>query len=95
MWYYTMQYPNFYKVTKTTDKTVMLIQLEKRMVRATDGGYCQQGYEVPDPDRSYGKETRHIVKFCGDSAYVSVSDCGAMGKARVWDGEPKYADHMD
>ena len=47
---YSMVIPIFYKVVGITDKRLKVVELCSRMVQSTDGGYNQQGYEMPITD---------------------------------------------
>ena len=93
MWHYSMHYPVWFKVIKVTDKQAKAVRLRSRMVQATDGGYGQQGYEVPgsEPLRCDLKE--HIIR---DGKYGLCTGSGYdYFKLTKWDGQPIWADHMD
>lgn len=61
MWHYSMHFPVFFRVTKVTAKTATAEQLFSKCVRATDGGYGQQGYEAPDIERGVWSDG-HIIR---------------------------------
>ena len=90
MWHYSMHFPVWFRVTKVTAKSAKAVRLGSRMVQPTDGGYGQQGYEVPNETMERGE---HIIRenkygLCTGSKY----DYFHLEK---WDGEPIWADHMD
>ena len=93
MWHYSMHYPVWFRITKVTDKTAKAEKLMSKMVRPTDGGYGQQGYEVPDENRIYS--TGHIIRK-GDRGFETGSYARYNHFHLVkWDGQPIWADHMD
>lgn len=86
---------NFYKVTKVTAKTVVVQQIESTMVETTDGGYGQQGYVRPIPDKFVegSKPMRRRIKhYSKDSFTISISD---YQSAEPWNGEDIYEDTMN
>ena len=98
MWHYSMHYPVWFKVVKVTEKQAQAVRLMSKMVRSTDGGYGQQGYEVPDESKILGEDwyshkTKHIIRegkygLCTGSKYDYF-------RLEKWDGKPIWADHMD
>lgn len=94
MWHYSMHYPVWFKVTKVTEKRATAIRLKSVMARPTDGGYGQQGYEVPGDEPLWcdrGKQYQ-IRKTEYGLATGSKYDYFKLNK---WDGQPIWADHMD
>ena len=92
MWHYSMHYPVWFRITKVTDKTAKAERLGSRMVRPTDGGYGQQGYEMPDETRVMERR-EHIIRkneygLCTGSKYDYFH-------LEHWDGKAIWADHMD
>ena len=94
MWHYSMHYPVWFRVTKLTGKGAKAVRLCSRMVRPTDGGYGQQGYEVPDEYRLM-ESREHVIRL-GERGYETGSyknyNHFSLNK---WDGQPIWADHMD
>lgn len=94
MWHYTMHYPVWFRVTSVSAKTAKAERLFSRMVRPTDGGYGQQGYEAPDLYRVWnGKESiirmgKHGLETGSYARYDHYN-------LQKWDGQPIWADHMD
>lgn len=62
MWHYTMHFPVFFRVTKVTAKTAKAERLFSKCVRATDGGYGQQGYEVPDENEVWYDRGESVIR---------------------------------
>ena len=92
MWHYTMHYPVWFRVTKVTDKQAQAVRLRSVMVKPTDGGYGQQGYEAPGEESLYDTKI-HIVRegkygLCTGSKWDYIP-------LEKWDGKPIWADHMD
>ena len=92
MWYYSMVFPVWFRVTKVTDKQAKAERLASQLVRATDGGYGQQGYEVPNESRLADNKV-HVVRedkygLCTGSRYNYFH-------LEKWNGRPIWADHMD
>lgn len=97
-WGYGMVIPVFYKVIALTEKRIKVIELPKRMVRSTDGGYNQQGYEMPcniDTIRLKAKQCQ-LARPCKnwEDHYVVGSRYDAK-YLHLWDGKPIWADYMD
>lgn len=88
MWYCTMTYPKFYRVTKVTAKQAKAERLRNKMVR----GNGFQGYEVPDESEVFSDKEIVIREgkygLCTGSGWDYTS-------LKHWDGEPIWADHMD
>lgn len=92
MWHYTMHYPVWFRVTKVTAKQAKAERLHSRGIQATDGGYFQQGYEVPDEFRVADRR-EHVIRVSKYGlATGSKYDYFHLEK---WDGKPIWADHMD
>ena len=91
-----MTIPEFFKVTKVTEKRMQMIQYDGRMIRSADGGYFQRGYEVPDFSNPQGKAVGTIKQSESGYTYlwVRMSNGGHL-IADHWDGQPVYADYMD
>ena len=96
-WGYSMTIPCFYKVTKITPTGCKVVELDKHMVRSTDGGYNQQGYEMPleTTGRHGGAEqlARYIPKW--EEFKVGSSKQYTARYIHKWDGHPVYADYCD
>lgn len=90
MWHYSMHFPVFFRVTKVTAKTATAELLFSKCVRATDDGYGQQGYEVPDFTRCKGEKLGRI-----EDDYVVVGSKWDTILLKKWDGQPVWADYMD
>lgn len=87
---YSMTIPHFYVVTRVTPKGCKVMELNKRMVRSTDGGYNQQGYEMPClPVRPGANEWQARYKGNGE---WKIGTCFFV---RRWLGEPVYANYCD
>lgn len=96
-WGYSMTIPVFFKVTKITPKRVKLAQYDGRMVQSTDGGYFQQGYEMPD-FTDYQGEAVGMWRTCSYNGepYLRVRmSNGEHVIADAWNGKPVCADYMD
>lgn len=94
MWHYSMHYPVFFKVTKVSDKRAKAVRLFGKMVKPTDGGYGQQGYEIPDEHRQWG-EDEHIIREGKHGLETgSYQRCNHYSLEK-WNGEPIWADYMD
>ena len=96
-WGCTMTIPVFFKVTKITPKQVKLAQYDGLMVQPTDGGYGQQGYEMPDFTRGQG-DAVGMWRTCSYNGkpYLRVRmSNGEHVIPDVWDGKPVWADYMD
>lgn len=96
MWHYSMHFPVFFRVTKVTAKTATAERLFSRCVRATDGGYGQQGYEAPDMERGVWSSGHVIRRRKWEPGY----ETGSYAKynhynLEKWNGQPIWADHMD
>lgn len=94
MWHYSMHFPVFFRVTKVTAKTATAERLFSKCVRATDGGYGQQGYEAPDIERgvwSDGHIIRNGKRGLETGSYAKYDHYNLQ----KWDGQPIWADHMD
>lgn len=92
-WHYTMTYPVWFKVTKVTDKQARAVRLRSVMVRSTDGGYNQQGYEAPAMEQRVGERGDHVIRMTEYGlATGSKYDYFHLEK---WDGKPRWADHCD
>lgn len=92
MWHYSMHYPVWFRVTKVTAKQARAERLASRLAMATDGGYGQQGYEVPNMNR-IAESRVHIIReneygLCTGSGYNYFH-------LNKWDGQPIWANHMD
>lgn len=92
MWRYSMTFPEWFRIVKVTDKQARAVRLRSRMAQATDGGYGQQGYEMPDLEHQMERR-EHIVRknqygLCTGSKYDYLH-------LEKWDGQPIWADHMD
>lgn len=95
MWHYTMHFPVWFRVTKVTAKSAKAVRLGSRMVQPTDGGYGQQGYEVPDENELWydrGEATIRQGKRGLETGSYARHDHYNLEK---WDGQPIWADHMD
>ena len=93
MWHYTMHFPVWFQVTKVTEKTAKAVRLRSEMIRSTDGGYGQHGYEVPSVEVFDGNEVtiRHGKHGLETGSYARYNHYNL----EVWDGEPIWADYMD
>lgn len=95
-WGYSMRIPSFYRVTKVTPKRVKAIELEKYMVRSTDGGYFQQGYERPVEPYVIDERAKEVICTPDADGYVRIPiGYGSCMWAKVWDGQDIWADYMD
>ena len=93
MWHYSMHYPVWFRIVSVSNKTAKAEELMSKMVRPTDGGYGQQGYEMPDENRIYS--TGHIIRK-GDRGFETGSYARYNHFNLVkWDGKAIWADHMD
>lgn len=87
-WSYSMEWPEFYRVVSVSPKSVVIVELKRKLVRG-DGF---QGYEVPT-DEPKGKPARHRINPDGS---IRIGSRGsALGDAKMWDGKPQYADYLD
>ena len=89
-----MHYPVWFRVTRVSDKTAKAVRLGSRMVRPTDGGYGQQGYEMPDESRVLDGRV-HTIR-----ATERGFETGSYARydhfnLEKWDGREVYADHYD
>lgn len=93
MWHYSMTYPVWFRVTKVTDKRATAVRLGSKMQRATDGGYNQQGYEVPDEYAVRDGGKLHMIR---ETKYgLATGSKYDYFHLEKWDGKPIYADYMD
>ena len=92
MWHYSMHYPVWFRVTKVSAKTAKAERLCSRLAMATDGGFGQQGYEVPDEFR-VAERKEHTIRE-GKYGLCTGSKYDYFGLEK-WNGQPIYADHMD
>jgi len=92
-WGYSMIIPCFYRVIKVTPTGCKVIQLDKRMVQSTDGGYFQQGYEMPLRDTIQRGATEKLARYDGDC--YKIGSRSTAEYIRPWDGKPIWADYMD
>ena len=99
MWHYSMHYPVWFRVTKVTAKRAEAERLMSKMVEATDGGYGQQGYEVPDETRImddwYSHNSVHIIREGKRGLETGSYAKYNHFNLEKWNGEPIWADHMD
>lgn len=93
MWHYSMHYPVWFRITKVMNKTAKAERLCSLMVRPTDGGYGQQGYEVPDETRvmETGATIRKGKRGFETGSYARYNHFNLV----KWDGKEIWADHMD
>lgn len=97
-WGYSMTIPCFFKVIAMTDKRLKVVELPKQMVNCTDGGYNQQGYEMPvnvDTIRLTSKQSQLARQSKYDSNRFVVGSNYDARYLRLWDGKPIWADYMD
>lgn len=87
-WSYSMEWSEFYKVVSVSPKSVVIVELNRKLVR----GDSFQGYEVP-ADKPKGEPCRHRIN--PDGSVRTGSRGSALGNARKWDGTPQYADYLD
>lgn len=92
MWSYTMEWPEYYRVVSATAKSVLIVQL-KRRVTANIDGYGQETYEVPT-DETVGEPRRHMINPVSGTIRTG-SRGSALSDARKWDGVPRYANYCD
>lgn len=90
-WGYSMRIPCFYRVVGLTEKRAKVVELGHKMVRSTDGGYFQQGYEMPDDSRL---ESRVQLARPYKDAWLVGSKYNERYLCK-WDGSPIWADYMD
>lgn len=93
MWHYSMHYPVWFRIVSVSNKTAKAERLGSRMVRPTDGGYGQQGYEAPDETRvmETGAVIRKSERGFETGSYARYNHFNL----KKWDGQPVWADHMD
>lgn len=89
-WICTMVYCDFFRVESTSEKSVVLVELGKRM---TNGG-GMRGYEVPTSE-VVGEPVRKRISIDGKHIQMHPRHKGGYAPATLWDGEPKYADYWD
>lgn len=95
-WGYSMTIPCFYKVTKITPTGCKVVELDKYMSQSTDGGYNQEGYEMPRPDVVRGHATEELARYWGDGEYkVGSSKSYTARYIRKWDGQAVWANYCD
>ena len=96
-WGYSMTIPCFYRVTKITPTGCKVIELAKYMSQSTDGGYNQQGYELPLKtlkERDAKEQlARYIPKW--DEFKVGSSKQYTARYIHKWNGQPIWANYMD
>lgn len=92
MWHYSMHYPVWFRVTKVSAKTAKAERLCSRLAMATDGGYGQQGYEVPDEFR-VAERKEHLIRE--DKHGLATGSKWDYFHLEKWYGQPIWADHMD
>lgn len=84
--HYSMSFPEFFRVVSVSPKSVVVIELGRRMVDNYDG-YGQAGTEVPDETRMFGKPKRCALRFNYNNEVGALVDKGSV--AIKWDGKPK------
>ena len=90
---WSMRIPHFYRVIKVTEKRLKVVRLASRMVQATDGGYNQQGYEMPvNACHSLDAKTEIARPYKGEWLIGSRYD---TMRCTLWDGQPIWADYCD
>lgn len=85
-WVYTMSFPEFFRVESVSPKSVVVIELGKRMHDNYDG-YGQAGTEVPDESVTCGKPRRCVLRSRCNGQIGALVDKGCI--ALKWDGKPK------
>ena len=91
-WGATMTIPQFFVVVKVTAKRVRMAEYDGRMVRSTDGGYNQQGYEMPNMVKCLGE----VIGTPESDGCIRVKNhMGSYMWVKPWDGKPVYADYCD
>ena len=94
-WGYSMTIPCFYKVTKITPTGCKVVQLAKYMCRSTDGGYNQQGYELPLKTLKERDAKEQLARFIEKWGEYKIGSKYDARHIRPWDGQPIYADYCD
>ena len=92
-WGYSMVIPAFFRVVKITPKRIKVVEYDGVMVSSPDG-YNQQGYEMPDWDKPQGERIATLLEDWGEPAVRVASSAGHV-YARLWDGQPVWADYCD
>jgi hypothetical protein len=100
-WGYDQTNIDFYKVVKTTDKSVWIQPIKQRVVEQTH--YLSETVvPVDEPAKTYvwdesgqRKEvevsiSRHKIHFYSDTYYVKLT---SYSSARPWGGKPEYQSH--
>ena len=90
VWGYSMTIPHFYVVTRVTPKGCKVMELSKRMVESTDGGYNQMGYEMPCLPVKAGA-TELQARYYGNGEWK----IGTRFFVSLWAGQPVYANYCD
>lgn len=90
---YTMTIPEFYIVTRVTPTGCKVIELHKRMVRSTDGGYNQMGYEIPCLPVPTGGKVKQ-ARYQGNGEWKMGTGYDAV-RLRLWNGQPVWANYCD
>lgn len=89
-WCYTMNYFDFFRVESTSEKSVVLVELGKRMTN----GSGMRGYEIPT-NEVVGEPVRKRISIDGKHIQMHPRHQSGLAPAELWDGEPKYADYCD
>lgn len=95
MWHYSMHYPVWFRVTKVTAKSAKAVRLRSVMIQSTDGGYGQQGYEVPSVEELRTDEKDAIIRQGKRGLETGSYARYNHYNLEKWDGKPIWADHMD
>lgn len=94
MWHYSMHFPVWFKVISVSNKQARAVEMRSRMVRPTDGGYGQQGYEAPDPVRMMDSRV-HVIRQGKRGLETGSYARYNHYCLEKWNGQPIYANHMD
>jgi len=96
MWHYSMHYPVWFRVIKVGEKTAKAVRLRSEMIQPTDGGYGQQGYEVPSVEECDYDRGPHIIRE-NKSGELETGSYARYNHycLNKWDGKPIWANHMD
>lgn len=83
MYRYCGEFPEFYKVTKVSEKSIWVCKIDSKNANI-EAGFSSYD-KVPNEDSIVGKE-RRLSKHEDGSAYVDYY--GRKQRLHIWDGKP-------
>lgn len=85
---WSMSLPQFYKITRTTPKGIVVKQMRGKIVSGHRNG---QWEEIADENGPLGEEFKGRIMQRGSGKSVKIDG----HQVRLWNGKPLYGDDMD